>query len=639
MLRITVIVLLLYCTTVNLRAGEVPASGYFEIMVRDAETSRGIPMVQLIAPSGISFWTDSAGRIALDDPALMNRKVGFEMRSHGYTCPEVMGLHGVVLDVKPGAKAEVQMTRLNIAQRLYRITGPDIYLDSMLLRYKSPISQPVLNGGVMGQDSACCCIYKNRYFWIWGDTTNSGHFLTSNYQSTGATSAAGADRTLNPEQGIDLHYFTKDDFVRPMVDMPERGVYWLSGLVAVDDQSGKERLLANYARIKPPMTTIERGQLLFDDKDEVFRPIQKDDMNAKVEPDGHAVAVNAGTTESSYILFAGGTKFTRAAATFGALSSRSAYEAFTCLKAGSRYTSNSAEILDRDAGGNLVFSWKHDTSPTGQSELRELESNSEVKPGQQWFALRDVNTGKPILQHALSLAYNPYRGRWTMIVSELMGTSMLGETWYAEADRAEGPYAFAQKIISHDQYTFYNPLQHSAMSPDGGKTILFEGTYTATFSGSKCPTPRYDYNQIMYELDLADERLKLPVPVYRENKRGEEYYHTIRNAKENRVADIAFYACDAPRPGMIPIRSANGGSRIINRKGVAGTVLFYAFTNDTPTTPGLTAHLIEKQAEQGRFTYALDENTSRSNHVDGDICVVWKSPFAGLRFKSAGEND
>lgn len=29
------------------------------------------------------------------------------------------------------------------------------------------------------------------------------------------------------------------------------------------------------------------------------------------------------------------------------------------------------------------------------------------------------------------------------------------------------------------------------------------------FSGTKTPTPRYDYNQIMYSLDLADPRLKM----------------------------------------------------------------------------------------------------------------------------------
>ena len=37
--------------------------------------------------------------------------------------------------------------------------------------------------------------------------------------------------------------------------------------------------------------------------------------------------------------------------------------------------------------------------------------------------------------------------------------------------------------------------------------IHFEGTYTHDFSGNPLRTPRYDYNQLLYRLDLADERL------------------------------------------------------------------------------------------------------------------------------------
>jgi hypothetical protein len=34
--------------------------------------------------------------------------------------------------------------------------------------------------------------------------------------------------------------------------------------------------------------------------------------------------------------------------------------------------------------------------------------------------------------------------------------------------------------------------------------------YVNTFSGNPHPTPYYEYNQIMYRLDLSDPRLKLP---------------------------------------------------------------------------------------------------------------------------------
>ena len=34
-------------------------------------------------------------------------------------------------------------------------------------------------------------------------------------------------------------------------------------------------------------------------------------------------------------------------------------------------------------------------------------------------------------------------------------------------------------------------------------------TYTTLFAQTKVKTPRYDYNQVMYRLDLDDPRLKM----------------------------------------------------------------------------------------------------------------------------------
>jgi hypothetical protein len=44
---------------------------------------------------------------------------------------------------------------------------------------------------------------------------------------------------------------------------------------------------------------------------------------------------------------------------------------------------------------------------------------------------------------------------------------------------------------------------------DQGRMIYLEGSYVNTFSGNPHATPYYEYNQIMYRLDLADRRLKL----------------------------------------------------------------------------------------------------------------------------------
>jgi hypothetical protein len=88
------------------------------------------------------------------------------------------------------------------------------------------------------------------------------------------------------------------------------------------------------------------------------------------------------------------------------------------------------------------------------------------------------------------------------------GSSYLGEVWYAEADSPTGPWTKARKIVTHDRMTFYNPVQHPFFDQDNGRIVYFEGTYANTFSKNPEKTPGYDYNQIMYRMDLSDQRLR-----------------------------------------------------------------------------------------------------------------------------------
>src|SRR5439155_20880164 len=132
--------------------------------------------------------------------------------------------------------------------------------------------------------------------------------------------------------------------------------------------------------------------------------------------------------------------------------------------------------------------------------------------------------------------------------------SYLGEVYYLESDRPEGPWTTAVKVVTHDHYTFYNPVHHPFLDRDRGRIIYFEGTYANTFSGNPDQTPRYDYNQILYRLDLADARLVLPVPVYR---LANERLGT-RKPRER----IAFFALDRPRDGAVPIYADSADGRL-----------------------------------------------------------------------------
>jgi hypothetical protein len=121
-------------------------SDYFAIEVVDEQTGRGVPMVELQTTSSARYYTDSNGLIAFHEPGLMDKKVWFGVSAHGYEFPpDGFGIHGVSLQTTPGASAKLKIKRLNIAERLYRITGYGIYRDTVLLGRKPPIAEPLLN--------------------------------------------------------------------------------------------------------------------------------------------------------------------------------------------------------------------------------------------------------------------------------------------------------------------------------------------------------------------------------------------------------------------------------------------------------------------------------------------------------------
>jgi hypothetical protein len=123
-------------------------------------------------------------------------------------------------------------------------------------------------------------------------------------------------------------------------------------------------------------------------------------------------------------------------------------------------------------------------------------------------SLASASDGSAVRPHTGSIAWNPFRKRWVTVFMEAYGKpSMLGELWYAEADAPTGPWGKAVKVLSHENYTFYNPRIHPEFTPAESPILLFEGTYTAEFANHAEPTPRYNYNQMLYRLDLDDPAL------------------------------------------------------------------------------------------------------------------------------------
>ena len=96
----------------------------------------------------------------------------------------------------------------------------------------------------------------------------------------------------------------------------------------------------------------------------------------------------------------------------------------------------------------------------------------------------------------------------TIFVQRFGKPSAFGEVWYAEAEAPNGPWGKAVKVLSHDNYTFYNPRIHPEFVPGDSSQLIFEGTFSQQFADRPNPTPRYDYNQILYRLDLDDPGLE-----------------------------------------------------------------------------------------------------------------------------------
>jgi hypothetical protein len=453
----------------------------FAIRVIDNRTGRGVPLVELRTVNQRNWYTDSNGVVAISDSWAMGRDVFFEVQSHGYRFEEkVSGIdeNGVILPVRPGGHAEIRIVRENIAERLYRITGAGIYADSIAAGVQVPIRRPLLNGKVVGQDTAIAIPYRGNIYWFWGDTSGPANV---NFNVSGATSAPPGAGGLDPDRGVDLEYFIDGEgFSRAMLPLQQRGLVWLEGLMIVRDPQDRERMVATYTRVGKRKPVEERGVAVFDDSAQVFRVL------AQHPPDrghrsSHPVRVMEGGRAWWYLY-----PNYRVPDDWSAIQDAGAYESYTC-DAKSCAWRRGAPFID------------------GADEERKLIASGKLRAEAARFPFIDVDTGEPANFGMGSIAWNAFRKQWIMIAGAW------GNVYYSEAAAPEGPWNCAKKIVRHENYNFYNVVHHPFFDKDGGRLIYFEGTYSADFITRRAqPTPVYDYNQIMYSLSLDDPRLALP---------------------------------------------------------------------------------------------------------------------------------
>ncbi|HXG09022.1 MAG TPA: hypothetical protein VNK04_04470 [Gemmataceae bacterium] len=615
-------------------ADPAPTGKYFRITVVDEETGRGVPLVELRTVNNIRCYTDSNGVVAFHEPGLMGRRVFFHVKSHGYEFPkDGFGFRGRALDVSEGGSAELKIKRLNLAERLYRVTGAGIYRDSILVGRPVPLRRPLLNGLVFGSDSVVNAVYRGKIYWFWGDTNQPAYPL-GNFDVPGAVSDLPSAGGLDPEVGVDLEYFVDEKgFAKRMAPMPGPGPTWIGGLVVLRDQDGRERMFASYVKVRGLLDIYERGLAEFNDQKQQFEKVLQFPMDAPVHPGGHPFKHTVDGVE--YVYFPEPYPLVRVRADPEHLKNLDRYESFTCLEEGTRPGQGR---LDRAPDGSLRWGWKKKTPPVSAAEQAKLIKAGHLKPGEALLHLQDADSGKAVTAHGASVYWNRYRGRWVMITVEAGGTSFLGEVWYAEADSPLGPWVYARKVVSHDHYSFYNPKQHPMFDKEDGRVIFFEGTYTHTFSGNPEQTPRYDYNQVMYKLNLADPRLALPVPIYHlSDPAAANRFGPVQRLPAGRERrPVAFFALDRPGRGTVPVYEHPGeDGGVVLRVGEPpprgkAAALFHALPASTREPPATTLPLYEFVHKDGkRRAYATDPSGLLPGYerAKEPICLVWRNPL------------
>lgn len=431
----------------------------FRIEVVDGENGWPVPRVELRTTHGVSFFTDNAGVAAFDLPELMGREVWLEVAADGYELPpDGMGFRGAKLTPASGETRRIEVRRTSIAKCLGRLTGAGLFAESQ----KTGRDTAWEESGVAGCDSVQVARLGERLFWLWGDTTLPDRPLGL-FHCSGATTAQRPLASFEPPLRLPFDLFRdKNGNPRNIAEIPGEGPTWLTALANLPDKDGNERLVATYMKVRSLDDIDEWGLAVWDGQNfQAHRKVWKKSATSRQPPPlptGHAVrwADDAGR---DWILFGHPFPSLKCPATFEAWSDPE--------------------------------QWEQLAKP---APLKAADGSGEIKPADG--------------PHSGSIAWSGYRKKWIAVFQQADGSpSKLGEIWYAEADSPLGPWSPAVKVLSHRKHTFYNVRLHPELTPDDAAFVLFEGTYTAMFAEGAVPTPRHEYNQVLYRLDLDDPAL------------------------------------------------------------------------------------------------------------------------------------
>lgn len=437
-------------------AHSATASHAFEpcrITIVDKSNGWPVPLVELRTTHQVRFVSDNAGIVAFDLPEMMGTETWLSVEGHGYSVPaDGFGFRGVRVTPTEGGKITLQVERQLPAKRLGRITGAGLFGEAQRFGEFADWREQ----GIVGCDSVQYTEHRGRAYWMWGDTMVARYPLGL-FDMLGATTSLEPLTSFKPPVQLRYDYFRDSEGKpRSIADMPGDGPTWLNGFASLRDENGEERLVATYTKIRNHLEAYETGLCVWNEDAEQFDKLRtlwsKTDArpNAPFAPEGHPVRWKD-ESGTEWLLFGDPLPRLKCLATYEAWSNPKQWQVI---------------------------------------EPQRLVST--------------VDRRKQITPHRGSIAYNLYRQKWVTVFTQEHGDSPLGEIWYAEADSPTGPWEDAMHVVTHSNYTFYNPRLHNEWAAKDSPVLLFEATYTAEFANHAQPTPRHNYNQVLYRLDLNE---------------------------------------------------------------------------------------------------------------------------------------
>ena len=514
----------------------------FKITIVDGVTGRGVPLVQLRTSNYISWYSDSAGVVAFDEPGMLGMAVYFVVLTDGYeivasaVLPNTPGSEpGVLLRTVGGDSATITLRRTQPAERLYRLTGGGLYRDTLLTGGAAPVKEPQISkSSSIGQDSLMAIPFKKQVFWCFGDTecpagprdtdcqhygrfTNCAvtvrsvgngsvppsldYFVSKNSRAPGGLGSDG-----RPNDAL-LKLWNPGSFVHPkaMLAGPQGQIYnqssWIGSMTVTKDAAGNDDAL--WVTYVCPWGGPDKifGVAKWSEAQQVFLPEQGAAQKLRYSGAQVVQTLSPADKAAGFIYYASAFAMSRVPANSSSIVNPSLYEYFSPCSAGASGCKSKMSAAS--------WGWKKSNLDGGLSGVGYFNPTAElgaIKAGLLPRAAARMQVhdkahpfGGSLVLSRGSVNWNAHRSKYVLIAEQAqlnraapLGASRHGEIFYCESSSITGPWTACTSVITHNQtgMSCYNPMQLAWLDEYGGARVYIACTFTAMASSTGGKTDR-----------------------------------------------------------------------------------------------------------------------------------------------------